>query len=122
MSDLNAPLEMVTRPPGVTNLAASGATSGATSGVFLYEFALATRVPNFPCCTGLACHTAEVPYVFNQMHIIEQSFSWWGQGHSPSRSQGPTHDTTVQRDPSLTSSREVRALLFWKVQQYTKYT
>ena len=38
--------------------------------VYHYEFALPTRTPGFPCCDGLACHTCEVPYVFNQVSIL----------------------------------------------------
>lgn len=45
--------------------AAQLAATGAA--VYHYEFALATRTPGFPCCDGLACHTSELPYVFNQV-------------------------------------------------------
>lgn len=47
--------------------AAQLAATGAA--VFHYEFALATRTPGFPCCDGLACHTSELPYVFNQVRM-----------------------------------------------------
>ncbi len=41
--------------------------SAAEAPVFHYEFALPTRTPGFPCCDGLSCHTAELPFVFNQV-------------------------------------------------------
>jgi hypothetical protein len=44
--------------------------------VFLYEFSLPTRTPGFPCCDGLSCHTCELPYVFNQVEVIEADYSW----------------------------------------------
>lgn len=46
------------------------------NGVFFYEFALPTKIPNFPSCDGLACHTSELPYVFEHLKIIESDFSW----------------------------------------------
>ena len=48
--------------------------------VYLYEFALPTRTPGYPCCDGLACHTAELPYVFNNMDVIENGYSWYEPG------------------------------------------
>jgi carboxylesterase type B len=42
--------------------------------VYQYEFALPTRTPGFPCCDGLACHTAELPYVFNQ--VLHHDIVW----------------------------------------------
>jgi hypothetical protein len=42
----------------------------ASTTVFYYEFALATRTPGFAACDGLACHTSELPYVFNQVFIF----------------------------------------------------
>lgn len=56
-------------------LFASQLTAANTS-VFLYEFALPTRTPGYPCCDGLACHTAELPYVFNQVKVIDDEYSW----------------------------------------------
>ena len=48
--------------------------------VYLYEFALPTRTPGYPCCDGLACHTAELPYVFNNMDVVESGYSWYEPG------------------------------------------
>lgn len=45
--------------------------------VFLYEFSLPTRTPGYPCCDGLACHTAELPYVFNQLNVIDEDYAWY---------------------------------------------
>lgn len=56
-------------------LFASQLTAAKTS-AFLYEFALPTRTPGYPCCDGLACHTAELPYVFNQIKVIDDEYSW----------------------------------------------
>lgn len=50
--------------------------TGVGTSVFLYEFALATRTPGFPCCDGLSCHTCELPYVFNQEYLIERDYLW----------------------------------------------
>jgi carboxylesterase type B len=44
--------------------------------VYLYEFALPTKVPNFPFCDGLSCHTCEIPFVFANTKLIEDFFSW----------------------------------------------
>ena len=50
------------------------------SQVHLYEFSLATKTPGFSMCNGLACHTAELPFVFNHLNIIEEEYSWpWGK-------------------------------------------
>lgn len=44
--------------------------------VFLYEFALPTRVQGFPSCDGLSCHTVEIPYVFNLVDMVVQENIW----------------------------------------------
>ena len=50
------------------------------SQVHLYEFSLATKTPGYSMCDGLACHTAELPFVFNHLDIIEDEYSWpWGR-------------------------------------------
>eukprot|EP01035_Chromulina_nebulosa_P018325 gene18325-24015_t len=46
------------------------------SSVYMYEFALPTRTPGFQCCDGLACHTCELPYVFDQIQLIEADYAW----------------------------------------------
>ena len=46
------------------------------SPVFLYEFSLPTKTPGYPCCDGIACHTAELPYVFDQVDIINAEYSF----------------------------------------------
>ena len=51
--------------------------------VWLYEFGLSTRTPGFPCCDGLSCHTAELPYVFEQLALIENEYSWKGRPQGP---------------------------------------
>lgn len=44
--------------------------------VFLYEFALPTRVQGFPSCDGLSCHTVEIPYVFNLVDMVVADNVW----------------------------------------------
>ncbi|CBN78501.1 conserved unknown protein [Ectocarpus siliculosus] len=39
--------------------------NGRDAPVFVYEFSHPTEVPGFPECSGSSCHTAELPYVFN---------------------------------------------------------
>lgn len=56
--------------------------TGVGTSVFLYEFALATRTPGFPCCNGLSCHTCELPYVFNQIELIGADYSWQQYMHA----------------------------------------
>ncbi|KAG5186546.1 Alpha/Beta hydrolase protein [Tribonema minus] len=47
-----------------------------TPPVFVYEFSHPTTVPGFAACNGLACHTAELPYVFEQLEEIRSSYSY----------------------------------------------
>lgn len=42
------------------NLLAATLLHATGAPVFLYEFSLPTKTPGYPCCDGLACHTAEV--------------------------------------------------------------
>jgi carboxylesterase type B len=58
-----------------TQLFATMATT-ANSSVYLFEFSLPTKVPDYPCCDGLSCHTSELPYVFNHLDIINDQYSW----------------------------------------------
>jgi len=51
----------------------------AGSAVYLYEFSLATRTPGYDMCDGLACHTAELPYVFESNDIIREKYTWFGR-------------------------------------------
>ena len=48
----------------------------SNSSVYLYEFALPTRTPGYPYCDGLACHTSELPYVFNHLDIIREKYAY----------------------------------------------
>ena len=57
-----------TTPTASTAYTPTAATTKAA--VYLYEFALPTRTPGFPACNGLACHTAEIPYVFNLLDMV----------------------------------------------------
>ncbi|CAN0525575.1 unnamed protein product, partial [Laminaria digitata] len=41
--------------------------NGREAPVFVYEFTHPTEVPDFAACAGLSCHTAELPYVFNNV-------------------------------------------------------
>lgn len=37
--------------------------------MFVYEFSHPTEVPGFPECSGSACHTAELPFVFDNVRV-----------------------------------------------------
>ncbi|CAM9642155.1 unnamed protein product, partial [Ectocarpus sp. 4 AP-2014] len=50
--------------------------NGRDAPVFVYEFSHPTEVPGFPECSGSSCHTAELPYVFNNVEIIKESYSY----------------------------------------------
>ncbi|CAM9884709.1 unnamed protein product [Sphacelaria rigidula] len=39
---------------------------GRAAPVFVYEFS-PTEVPGFPACSGVSCHTAELPFVFDNV-------------------------------------------------------
>ena len=87
--------------------------------VFLYEFSLATRTPSFPCCDGLACHTCELPYVFEQLGIIKSDYSWASVFNSLSGTQSPSSQPTAhpsnQQQPSSqppTSRRDICSTTF----------
>mmetsp|Transcript_44651 Transcript_44651/g.74203 ORF Transcript_44651/g.74203 Transcript_44651/m.74203 type:complete len:604 (+) Transcript_44651:72-1883(+) len=43
--------------------------------VYVYEFALPTRLQDFPECYGKACHTAELPFVFGQVDVIHENYT-----------------------------------------------
>eukprot|EP00592_Proboscia_alata_P014665 CAMPEP_0194400332 /NCGR_PEP_ID=MMETSP0174-20130528/127152_1 /TAXON_ID=216777 /ORGANISM="Proboscia alata, Strain PI-D3" /LENGTH=1298 /DNA_ID=CAMNT_0039196831 /DNA_START=207 /DNA_END=4102 /DNA_ORIENTATION=- len=45
------------------------------SNVFVYRFSQPTHIPGYKECWGKACHTAELPYVFQSMEIIRTNYS-----------------------------------------------
>ena len=45
--------------------------NGRSAPVFVYQFSHPTEVPGFPACSGSSCHTAELPFVFNNVSIVE---------------------------------------------------
>ena len=47
----------------------ASSTSNSTN-VYVYRFSQPTHVAGYPECWGLACHTAEMPYIFNSIPII----------------------------------------------------
>ena len=49
--------------------------STITTPVYVYEFVHPAACPGWPVCQGLACHTAELPYVFNQLETIHVNYS-----------------------------------------------
>ena len=59
------------------NQLAAALLHSAGAPVHLYEFSLATKTPGYHMCSGLACHTAELPYVFDQTKIIADQYSWF---------------------------------------------
>lgn len=48
---------------------------GRTASVFVYEFSHPTEVPGFPECSGKSCHTAELPYVFDNVSSMHSTWS-----------------------------------------------
>jgi carboxylesterase type B len=44
--------------------------------VYVYEFAHPTRTPGLRACDGLACHTSELPFVFEQLDVISANYSY----------------------------------------------
>lgn len=67
--------------------------------VFLYEFSLQTRTPGFACCDGLACHTCELPYVFEHINMIQKDYSWIEKEVAPSLNKNIIKNET--KDDSL---------------------
>jgi len=51
---------------------------GKKNNVYVYQFSHSTHIPGFPECWGKACHTAELPYVFQAMDIIRSNYSTLG--------------------------------------------
>lgn len=56
--------------------------------VYVYEFSHPTEIPGFPACSGSACHTAELPYVFDNVSgaparrrccrvLLVSATRWW---------------------------------------------
>jgi len=46
--------------------------------IFVYQFSHPTRTPSYPECNGLSCHTAELPFVFNNLEILKEEYSYSG--------------------------------------------
>lgn len=46
-----------------------------SASVFVYEFSHPTRVPGFADCLGKSCHTAELPYVFD--NVSDSMVPWF---------------------------------------------
>lgn len=51
---------------------------GHSNNIYVYQFSHSTHVPGFKECWGKACHTAEIPYVFEAMDIIRTNYSTLG--------------------------------------------
>ena len=49
--------------------------NGREAPVFVYEFTPPTEIVGLPACAGLACHTSELPYVFNNVSWVSTFFS-----------------------------------------------
>jgi len=87
--------------------------SAAGVPVYVYEFSFPTAVPFYPECTGKSCHTAELPFVFNQLGVIRSNYScrkppetwlqylWPGKDHekvvSDFMAEAWTHFSTVRK-------------------------
>jgi len=44
--------------------------------IYVYEFSHPTSIPHYPECNGKSCHTAELPFVFNQFEVIKQNYTY----------------------------------------------
>lgn len=66
--------------------------AGVGTAVFLYEFALPTKTPGFPFCDGLSCHTCELPYIFQQIDLIESNYSYIKSVVHPSKTEKMKED------------------------------
>ena len=63
--------------------------------VFVYRFSQPTHIPGFKECWGKACHTAELPYVFQAMDVLRSNYSTlgpFGQNEAPSAPDYPFTD------------------------------
>jgi carboxylesterase type B len=47
----------------------SGGIEQYNPSVYVYEFSHPTVMPGLPACDGLACHTAELAFVFEQHEV-----------------------------------------------------
>ncbi len=60
--------------------------------VYVYRFSLPTHIPGYKECWGKSCHTAELPYVFQNMDVIRSNYSTLGpfaQEEAPSAPEYP---------------------------------
>lgn len=79
--------------------------TGSGTAVYLYEFALRTRTPGYPCCDGLSCHTSELPYVFVRRDAIDHDFSFSSTTTSPpSESQSSVAPSADAADSDTAAS------------------
>lgn len=80
--------------------------TGIGTAVYLYEFALKTRTPGFPCCDGLSCHTCELPYVFHHLDLVDAEYRFdHRHAAAPSTASATSHHATSQREDTLTSDK-----------------
>ena len=47
----------------------------AAAPVYVFQFSHPTRVPGYPECHGLSCHTSELPFVFNNLDVIHKQYA-----------------------------------------------
>lgn len=79
--------------------------TGSGTAVYLYEFALRTRTPGYPCCDGLSCHTSELPYVFVRRDAIDHDFSF----ASPIAATSSAPPTSPSTSPPTASEADAAA-------------
>ncbi|CAM9305985.1 unnamed protein product [Chrysoparadoxa australica] len=88
--------------------------------VWMYEFRHPTVVPGFPACDGLACHTAELPYVFEQYEVIHQNYTFtpslsptalFNDGHDESEGGGKIHVCDLESSGSSTSAAHAASMV-----------
>jgi len=63
--------------------------------IYVYRFSQPTHLPGYKECWGKACHTSELPYVFQSMSVIRSNYSTLGpiaQKEAPSAPEYPYTD------------------------------
>ena len=67
---------------------------GRTNNVYVYQFSHSTHIPGYQECWGKACHTAELPYVFQSMDVIRSNYSTLGPFAQREAPQTPEYPYT----------------------------
>ena len=60
---------MITHDTSQDRRYSGGGSEQCNPSVYVYEFSHPTVMPGLPACDGLACHTAELAFVFEQHEV-----------------------------------------------------